>query len=58
MTAFIAADAFFAVVVVLVEGEAPRGLLSSYLLSGFFDHTFLDAVAHVVVRGSACPGYL
>ena len=56
MTAFIgAADAFFTIVVVLVEGEAPRGLLSTYLLSGFFDHAFLDAVAHVVVRSLACP---
>ena len=53
MTAFIAADAFFTVVV--VEGEAPRGLLSTYLLSGFSDHAFLDAVVHVVVRGLACP---
>ena len=54
MTAFVAADAFFTVVVV-VEGEAPRGLRSTYLLSGFSDHAFLDAVVHVVVRGLACP---
>jgi hypothetical protein len=53
VTAFVAADAFFTVVV--VEGEAPRGLLSTYLLSGFSDHAFLDAVVHVVVRGLACP---
>ena len=55
MTAFIAADAFFTAVVVVVEGEAPRGLLSTYLLSGSFDHAFLDAVVHVVVRGLARP---